>query len=176
MHKCDDLKSAQHTWQQQQLQQQQQMAQQQQQQQQAQQQGQQPIESNEFYAPSRNSIESPNPSRLSGDYGNRDIDGASIASYNNADQHNKKGMAGLISQMRTRAVGNAYLTPLDQNKQITKFAKMKKDITDADNEYREGILVLETLRKKQTKATEEVNRVSFFFLSFRNSLIIRADL
>ncbi|KAG1122226.1 hypothetical protein G6F42_011678 [Rhizopus arrhizus] len=158
VHKCDDLKSAQHTWQQQQLQQQQQMAQQQQQQQQAQQQGQQPIESNEFYAPSRNSIESPNPSRLSGDYGNRDIDGASIASYNNADQHNKKGMAGLISQMRTRAVGNAYLTPLDQNKQITKFAKMKKDITDADNEYREGILVLETLRKKQTKATEEVNR------------------
>lgn len=62
--------------------------------------------------------------------------------------------------MRTRAAGNTYLTPLDQNKQITKFAKMKKDITDADNEYREGILVLETLRKKQTKATEEVNRVS----------------
>ncbi|GAN09377.1 rhoGAP-domain-containing protein [Mucor ambiguus] len=148
-HKCDDLTSAQHTWQQQQLQQQQ--AQQQAQQQQT-------IEGNEFYASGRNSMDSPNPSRLSGDYGNRDIDGASIASYNNSDQHNKKGMAGLISQMRTRAAGNTYLTPLDQNKQITKFAKMKKDITDADNEYREGILVLETLRKKQIKATEEVNR------------------
>ncbi|KAL9556244.1 hypothetical protein MBANPS3_001969 [Mucor bainieri] len=169
MHKCEDLTNAQQTWQQQQVQQQQQLQQQQlqqqqlqqqqlQQQQAQQQQQQQSIEGNEFYAPNRNSIDSPNPSRLSGDYGNRDIDGASIASYNNADQHNKKGMAGLISQMRTRAAGNTYLTPLDQNKQITKFAKMKKDITDADNEYREGILVLETLRKKQTKATEEVNR------------------
>ncbi|RCH87466.1 hypothetical protein CU098_006866, partial [Rhizopus stolonifer] len=43
----------------------------------------------------------------------------------------------------------------DQNKQITKFAKMKKDISEADGEYRDGILVLENLRKKQTKATEE---------------------
>ena len=147
------------------------MAQQQQQQQalHAQQQQQQQVESNDFYRPNRNSIESPNPSRLSGDYGSRDIDGASIASYNNSDQHNKKGMAGLISQMRTRAAGNTYLVPLDQNKQITKFAKMKKDITDADNEYREGILVLENLRKKQTKITEEVNRVGINYMLIKHT-------
>lgn len=61
--------------------------------------------------------------------------------------------------MRTRASGNAYMAPLDQNKQNTKVAKLKKDIADADSEYREGILVLENLRKKQTKTTEEVNSV-----------------
>ncbi|CEP14559.1 hypothetical protein [Parasitella parasitica] len=169
-HKCEDLKIAQNSWQQQQIQQQGQQQQQQELQQPImqqpilqqptapqQQQQQQQIESNDFFKPGRNSIDSPNPSRSSGDYV-RDIDIASIASHNNADQHNKKGMAGLISQMRTRAAGNTYLAPLDQNKQIAKFAKMKKDIADADNEYREGILVLENLRKKQTKTAEEVNR------------------
>lgn len=76
------------------------------------------------------------------------------------DQHNKKGMAGLFSQMRTIAASNGYLSPVDQNKQISKFAKMKKDITDADSEYRDGILVLETLRKKQRKTVEETNWVT----------------
>ncbi|KAG1221646.1 hypothetical protein G6F62_008993 [Rhizopus arrhizus] len=83
--------------------------------------------------------------RLSGDYSMMD------------DQHNKKGMAGLFSQMRTIAASNGYLSPVDQNKQISKFAKMKKDITDADSEYRDGILILETLRKKQRKMVEETN-------------------
>lgn len=88
------------------------------------------------------------------------MDSASILSFNTtSDQHNKKGVVGLLSQMRTRASGNAYMAPLDQNKQNTKVAKLKKDIADADSEYREGILVLENLRKKQTKTTEEVNSV-----------------
>jgi hypothetical protein len=102
--------------------------------------------------------------RLSGDYSSRDIDSVSILSFNNSDQQNKKGMAGLISQMRTRAAA-----PLDQNKQVTKFAKMKKDIAEADGEYRRGILVLETWRKKQYKATEEVNKVSQFSAKIYNS-------
>ncbi|KAI8079053.1 uncharacterized protein B0P05DRAFT_107681 [Gilbertella persicaria] len=126
-HKCEDLKMAQNNWQQ--LQQQE--------------------ENNELLRSNRNSMEV-NPSRLSGESTNREIDSNTVT-----DQH-KKGMAGLISQMRTRAAAN--ITPADQNKQITKFAKMKKDISEADGEYRDGILVLENLRKKQTKATEEVNR------------------
>lgn len=147
----------------QQIQQQQQQYLQQQQlaQQQQQQQYHQDGSPNEYYKANRNSTDFSNPSRMSGDHGSRDMDSASILTYNNnmTDQHNKKGVAGLISQMRTRAAGNTYMAPLDQNKQITKVAKMKKDIAEADNEYREGILVLENLRKKQTKATEEVNKV-----------------
>jgi hypothetical protein len=149
---------------QQQQQQQQQLAQQQQQQQQQQGYNMQYSQEspNDYYKSNRNSADLSHQSRLSGDYGSRDMDSASILTYNNstADQHNKKGVAGLISQMRTRAAGNTYMAPLDQNKQITKVAKMKKEITETDGEYREGILVLENLRKKQTKTTEEVNRVS----------------
>ncbi|KAI8377074.1 hypothetical protein EDC96DRAFT_250769 [Choanephora cucurbitarum] len=99
-------------------------------------------ENNEYHKPTRNSVEL-NPIENT----NREVDG---------DQHNKKGMAGLISQMRTLAAAN--MAPPDQNKQITKFARMKKEIADADSEYRDGILVLETLRKKQVKTAEEVNR------------------
>ncbi|KAI8348864.1 hypothetical protein BD560DRAFT_237793 [Blakeslea trispora] len=134
VHKCDDLKTAQANWQQQQ---QQLLAE----------------ESNEHNRPNRNSAEI-NP-QTSFEQTSRDIDG---------DQHNKKGMAGLISQMRTLAAAN--MAPPDQNKQITKFARMKKEITDADNEYRDGILVLETLRKKQVKTAEEVNRASTIYFSF----------
>ncbi|OBZ87466.1 hypothetical protein A0J61_04485 [Choanephora cucurbitarum] len=96
-------------------------------------------ENNEHHKPSRNSVDL-NPIENT----SREIDG---------DQHNKKGMAGLISQMRTLAAAN--MAPPDQNKQITKFARMKKEIADADSEYRDGILVLETLRKKQVKTAEE---------------------
>ena len=101
-------------------------------------------ENNEHHKPSRNSVDL-NPIENT----SREIDG---------DQHNKKGMAGLISQMRTLAAAN--MAPPDQNKQITKFARMKKEIADTDSEYRDGILVLETLRKKQVKTAEEVNRAS----------------
>lgn len=76
---------------------------------------------------------------------------------NTMSSNNKKKMAGIISQMRTMAAGNPLV---DQSKQITKLAKMKKDTVDADTEYRDGILVLEALRKKQIKTAEETNRVS----------------
>lgn len=109
-------------------------------------------ESSDDHKLSRNSLEA---SRLSGEYGSiKDLDG-------NSDQHNKKGMAGLFSQMRTIASsGGSYLSSVDQNKQISKFAKMKKDIAEADSEYRDGILILEALRKKQRKAVEETNWVT----------------
>ncbi|CEI88659.1 hypothetical protein RMCBS344292_03040 [Rhizopus microsporus] len=135
-HKCEDLKNAQTTYQAQQLQIQQQQLHANE-------------ESNDDHKLSRNSLEA---SRLSGEYGSiKDLDG-------NSDQHNKKGMAGLFSQMRTIASsGGSYLSSVDQNKQISKFAKMKKDIAEADSEYRDGILILEALRKKQRKAVEETN-------------------
>ncbi|KAI8886919.1 RhoGAP-domain-containing protein [Backusella circina FSU 941] len=87
--------------------------------------------------------------RLSGDFSR-----LSTEYTRDIDVEHKKGMAGLISQMRTRAA-NSHSAPLDQNKQNTKVAKMKKDITDADNEYRDGVLTLESLRKKQNKTVEE---------------------
>lgn len=138
-HKCEDLKNAQTTYQAQQLQIQQQQLHANE-------------ESNDDHKLSRNSLEA---SRLSGEYGSiKDLDG-------NSDQHNKKGMAGLFSQMRTIASsGGSYLSSVDQNKQISKFAKMKKDIAEADSEYRDGILILEALRKKQRKAVEETNWVT----------------
>ncbi|KAG1456402.1 hypothetical protein G6F56_006839 [Rhizopus delemar] len=125
-HRCEELKNAQNIYQQQQC-------------------VHANEETNDGNKSSRNSSDT---TRLSGDYNSpREIDG---------EQHNKKGMAGLFSQMRTMAVGN-HVSPVDQNKQISKFAKMKKDITDADIEYRDGVLILETLRKKQRKAVEETN-------------------
>ncbi|EIE88378.1 hypothetical protein RO3G_13089 [Rhizopus delemar RA 99-880] len=67
-------------------------------------------------------------------------------------------MAGLFSQMRSiAATGGAYLSPVDQNKQMSRVARMKKDITDADSEYRNGILILEALRKRQRKTLEDTN-------------------
>ncbi|KAI8889257.1 hypothetical protein K501DRAFT_329336 [Backusella circina FSU 941] len=68
----------------------------------------------------------------------------------------KKGMAEIISQMKTRAVGSTRLAPLDQNKQNTKVMKMKKDITETDGEYRQGVLTLEHLRKKQSSTVDEI--------------------
>jgi hypothetical protein len=88
------------------------------------------------------------------------------------DQHSKKGMAGLFSQMRSiAATGGAYLSPVDQNKQMSRVARMKKDITDADSEYRNGILILEALRKRQRKALEDTNWVKQHF-NFRLSLFV----
>ncbi|KAI7903848.1 uncharacterized protein BX663DRAFT_505448 [Cokeromyces recurvatus] len=128
VHKCEDLKVTQNNWQEQQ---------------------QLDLMNN---AANRNSLElTANNFRLSGDYNNRDGLLSDSNSISDQSPTNKKGMAGLISQMRTR-------TPLDQSKQMTKVTRMKKDITDADNEYRDGILMLEHLRKKQTKTMDEVNK------------------
>ncbi|KAG1441387.1 hypothetical protein G6F56_011508 [Rhizopus delemar] len=77
-------------------------------------------------------------------------------SIKSVDSESKKGMAGLLSQMRTMAATGGYL-PVDQNKQMTRVAKMKKDIADADKDYRDGILILESLRKKQRKVLSETD-------------------
>ncbi|KAI8967725.1 hypothetical protein BDF20DRAFT_839935 [Mycotypha africana] len=148
-HRCEELKTAQTHWQQQQQQQQQQ---------------QHSESTGESYRSNRNSAEwnASASHRTSGDY-NRGEDHEQQPAQQ-PPSSKSRGMAGLLSHMRTRAVvANAYLTTPSssadqQNKQFSKFAKMKKDITDADNEYRDGILLLENLRKKQYKTSEEVNR------------------
>jgi hypothetical protein len=83
----------------------------------------------------------------------------------------KKGMAEIISQMKTRAVGSTRLAPLDQNKQNTKVMKMKKDITETDGEYRQGVLTLEHLRKKQSSTVDEIIKVGRGFFSVAISYV-----
>ncbi|OBZ84182.1 Rho GTPase-activating protein 15 [Choanephora cucurbitarum] len=77
-------------------------------------------------------------------------DDNSMTSHESSMVHNKKnGMAGFITQMRSQLASAAAGDP---SKQAARVARLKKEISDAagiDQEYRQGIRVLEFLRKKQ---------------------------
>ncbi|SAM05181.1 hypothetical protein [Absidia glauca] len=99
-------------------------------------------------------------SRKSTDFDN-DTDSSSISSIpDTASSHhtsstttsgvgNKKKMGGFMAQMRTQLAAAAAGSASDQAKQTARFAKIKKDIHDADIEYRHGVRYLEHLRKAQ---------------------------
>ncbi|KAI8983632.1 hypothetical protein BDB01DRAFT_906082 [Pilobolus umbonatus] len=142
--KCEELKQSQENWDQAEQQQQQQ------QQQQLLQVHNVNEEPNEFYRPNRNSAEIASH-RLSGD-----SDYASSFAGNSNLDYYKKNATNFFTQMKTRAMGT-YPPTLDQTKQISKVAKMKKDITEADTIYRKGIIELEDLRKQQVMTAVEVN-------------------
>ncbi|KAI8382980.1 Rho GTPase activation protein [Blakeslea trispora] len=70
--------------------------------------------------------------------------------------HNKKNsMAGFIIQMRSQLANAAAGDP---SKQTARANKLKKEIADADQEYRQGIRVLEFLRKKQIETAVHAMR------------------
>ncbi|KAF7725431.1 hypothetical protein EC973_009605 [Apophysomyces ossiformis] len=109
-----------------------------------------------LHVSSRMSSDEPRP-RLSNESG-RDTDASSISSLNNnpTEAIHKKGMGmeGFMAKVRTQivnaaAAASANSIPVDASKQNLKFAKLKKDISDADLEYRDGIRILERLRKFQ---------------------------
>ncbi|KAI7869655.1 hypothetical protein BDF14DRAFT_1879828 [Spinellus fusiger] len=89
----------------------------------------------------------------------------SPTSVNQADSQTKKKVSGFMASMRNQlanaaaaaaasaaaasASASVTSTPIDTSKQNVKFAKLKKEISDADQEYRQGILTLESHRKTQ---------------------------
>lgn len=97
-----------------------------------------------------------------------DIDSHSIGSLSNENStttanspptHNKKNsMAGFLNQMKSQ-IANAAAAG-DPSKQTARLAKLKKEITDTDHEYRQGIRILEFLRKKQMDTAAHAIRVS----------------
>ncbi|KAI8391109.1 uncharacterized protein BYT42DRAFT_542723 [Radiomyces spectabilis] len=135
-----------------------------QQQQHQQQQSGQPLSAGDHYAdhympPTRLSVDEPQP-RLSSESG-RDADASSIhsTSNNSHDNAHKKALVGFMAQVRTQFANVAAAAaaannnmPMDISKQNVKLSKMKKDIADADLEYREGIRELERRRKRQIEA------------------------
>ncbi|EPB89362.1 hypothetical protein HMPREF1544_03871 [Mucor circinelloides 1006PhL] len=65
-------------------------------------------------------------------------------------------MAGFITQMRSQLANAAAAG--DPSKQTARLAKLKKDISDSDHEYRQGIRILEFLRKKQVETAAHAMR------------------
>ncbi|CAO3592178.1 unnamed protein product [Absidia cylindrospora] len=143
--KCNDLQVAQ-----------QQFEQQQQQQQQQQQYLQQPSYDdinliNDYLPPQHSRRRSYDESKRLSNDSLGDNDASSIHSLTHQDSAYKKGMANFMAsmaQVRTQ-FANVSTGTTDLNKQNTKYAKYKKEIMDADHEYRSGIRQLERLRKQQ---------------------------
>ncbi|KAI8643907.1 Rho GTPase activation protein [Parasitella parasitica] len=100
--------------------------------------------------------------RLSNDSGStsRGDDNHSVGSSSCHDSSlnssKKSSMAGFITQMRSQLANAAAAS--DPSKQNTRLAKLKKDITDTDQEYRQGIRILEFLRKKQIETAVHAMR------------------
>ncbi|KAK4509765.1 uncharacterized protein ATC70_007067 [Mucor velutinosus] len=100
--------------------------------------------------------------RLSNDSGStiKGDDNHSIASSSYQDSslnpNKKNSMAGFITQMRSQLANAAAAG--DPSKQTARSAKLKKDISDTDHEYRQGIRILEFLRKKQVETAVHAMR------------------
>ncbi|CEP17247.1 hypothetical protein [Parasitella parasitica] len=77
---------------------------------------------------------------------NHSVGSSSFHDYS-LNSSKKSSMAGFITQMRSQLANAAAAG--DPSKQNTRLAKLKKDITDTDQEYRQGIRTLEFLRKRQ---------------------------
>ncbi|KAI9029086.1 hypothetical protein CLU79DRAFT_811007 [Phycomyces nitens] len=97
----------------------------------------------------RISSEEPQP-RISSDSG-KDTDASSISSANLQEITFKKGMVGFMASMRTQITHATVVSNVDPSKQTARFAKLKKEISDTDLEYRKGIRQLESLRKMQVE-------------------------
>ncbi|KAG0173817.1 hypothetical protein DFQ30_006941 [Apophysomyces sp. BC1015] len=97
----------------------------------------------------RQSSEESRP-RASGDSG-RETDSSSMSSSYDP----KRGMVGFMAQMRTQ-LANATIT--DPSRHTARFVKLKKEITDADDDYRKGILTLEVLRRRQVDTARHAIR------------------
>ncbi|KAL0088291.1 hypothetical protein F4703DRAFT_1845368 [Phycomyces blakesleeanus] len=95
----------------------------------------------------RVSSEEPQP-RASSDSG-RDTDTSSISSANLQEITFKKGMVGFMASMRTQFAHATVVSNVDPSKQTARFAKLKKEVSDTDLEYRKGIRHLENLRRTQ---------------------------
>ncbi|KAF7722543.1 hypothetical protein EC973_002967 [Apophysomyces ossiformis] len=96
--------------------------------------------------------------RASADSG-RETDGSSTSSI----QDPRRSMVGFMAQMRTQ-LANATIT--DPSRQTARFVKLKKEITEADDDYRKGILTLEVLRKCQIDtAKHAIRHVEATFLN-----------
>lgn len=97
--------------------------------------------------------------RKSSDSNSREFDTNSLQDNNSISPSNykKSSMAGFITTMRSQLANAAAVDP---SKQAARLAKLKKEINDADNEYRQGIRILEFLRKKQAETAIHAMRVS----------------
>jgi hypothetical protein len=73
--------------------------------------------------------------------------------------HSKKnGMSGLITQMRSQLANAAAAG--DPSKLTARLARLKKEVYDTDQEYRQGIRTLESLRKIQIDTAAHAIRVN----------------
>ncbi|CEG69519.1 hypothetical protein RMATCC62417_05580 [Rhizopus microsporus] len=71
--------------------------------------------------------------------------------------HNKKnGMSGFITQMRSQLANAAAAG--DPSRLTARLAKLKKEVHDADQEYRQGIRTLESLRRFQVETAAHAIR------------------
>ncbi|KAG1151006.1 hypothetical protein G6F38_001630 [Rhizopus arrhizus] len=72
----------------------------------------------------------------------------SVRTVESISSHSKKnGMSGLITQMRSQLANAAAAG--DPSKLTARLARLKKEVYDTDQEYRQGIRTLESLRKIQ---------------------------
>ncbi|KAI9243653.1 Rho GTPase activation protein [Sporodiniella umbellata] len=77
--------------------------------------------------------------------------------------HKRNGMSGLITQMRSQLANAAAAG--DPSKLTTRLTRLKKEVYDADQEYRQGIRTLESLRKTQVDtASHAVRHVEAYLL------------
>ncbi|KAL0096339.1 hypothetical protein J3Q64DRAFT_1827403 [Phycomyces blakesleeanus] len=77
--------------------------------------------------------------------------------------HHRRRMGGFMAQMRSQlanvaAAASATNAFIDTSKHNVKFAKLKKEIHDADEEYRAGIFELERRRKTQLAHMDAARR------------------
>ncbi|KAI8974501.1 Rho GTPase activation protein [Pilobolus umbonatus] len=84
----------------------------------------------------------------------------------------RKAITGFISQMRSQMTNAPVLG--DAIKQNMRIARLKKEIAEADFEYRQGILRLERLRKAQVQNMEDVKKAVEVLLMEKSDLIKQA--
>ncbi|KAI9022837.1 hypothetical protein CLU79DRAFT_750995 [Phycomyces nitens] len=90
-------------------------------------------------------------------------DGPNTVAISAPDTHHRKKHSGFMASVMTQlanaaAAASATNAFIDTSKHNVKFAKLKKEIHDADQEYRGGIFRLETLRKSQMLKMESAKR------------------
>ncbi|KAI9476413.1 MAG: hypothetical protein EXX96DRAFT_577119 [Benjaminiella poitrasii] len=93
--------------------------------------------------------------RLSSD-SMRDDHSASSHETTSSPPYKKNSMTGFITQMRSQLANAAAAG--DPSKLATRLAKLKKEVNDSDHEYRQGVRILEFLRKKQTETAVHAMR------------------
>ncbi|ORY95547.1 hypothetical protein BCR43DRAFT_459372 [Syncephalastrum racemosum] len=103
-----------------------------------------------------------NGGRKSSDSGYRDTDAHSTSSLPENHSGTKRGMAGFMA-LRTQ-IANA-MASTDPSKQNTRLAKLKREVVDADQDYRKAVVLLERFRKKQVETARiAIKHVEVLFL------------